>query len=79
MEPVGAQKGRSEELKFSVVGDYEEDDGSGEKHAFLKEGKDLSQIQSARRPPAPAIDPKKDDFIFMQIDTDYYTAIPPSK
>ena len=47
--------------------------------AFLKEGKDLSGIQNVRRPPAPYLDPAKDDLIFMQIDTDYYTAVPPGK
>lgn len=47
--------------------------------AFLKEGKDLSGRINVRRAPPPRIDPQTDDFIFMQIDTDYYNAIPPSK
>ncbi len=46
---------------------------------FLKEGKDLSAKQSVRRPPAPQLNPAKDDFVFMQIDTDYYTQVPPGK
>jgi hypothetical protein len=57
-----------------------EEDGSGKQHAFLREGgKDLSAHQSVRRPPASPLNPKTDDFIFMQIDTDYYTSIPPGK
>jgi hypothetical protein len=52
---------------------YEMDEGP----AFLKEGKDLSGHQSVRRPPAININPAKDDFVFMQIDTDYYTSVPP--
>ena len=46
--------------------------------AFLKEGKDLSGRMSCKRPPAAPLDPNKDDFIFMQIDTDYYTSVPPA-
>lgn len=45
--------------------------------SFLKEGKDLSGQQSVRRPAAAPLNPAKDDFVFMQIDTDYYTAVPP--
>jgi hypothetical protein len=47
--------------------------------AFLKEGKDLSGRINVRRAPPPRIEPQTDDFIFMQIDTDYYNAIPPSR
>jgi hypothetical protein len=58
---------------------YEQDDDDGSDRAFLKEGKDLSGKNSVRRPPVQPFDPQKDDFIFMQIDTDYYTEVPPSK
>jgi len=39
----------------------------------------LSNQDNVKRPPAAPLDPAKDDFIFMQIDTDYYTAVPPCK
>jgi len=57
---------------------YEQDGDDGSDRAFLKEGKDLSGKNSVRRPPVQPFDPQKDDFVFMQIDTDYYTEVPPS-
>ncbi len=47
--------------------------------AFLKEGPDLSGRTNVRRPPAPNVNAASQDFVFMQIDTDYYTATPPRK
>lgn len=59
---------------------HEDDDlmDDSEDRAFLKEGKDLSGNHSIRRPHAPRLNPEQDDFIFMQIDTDYYTNVPPA-
>lgn len=74
---IAAQKGKLGAGDADEILYMEEDDEVNNKD-FLKEGRDLSGITSVRRPPAPVIDPKKDDFIFMQIDTDYYTAIPPA-
>jgi hypothetical protein len=50
-----------------------------EDKAFLKEGRDLSGNTNNGRPAPLPVDPKTEDFIFMQIDTDYYTSIPPGK
>jgi hypothetical protein len=44
-----------------------------EDKAFLIEGKDLSGKTNIRRPQAPQVNAKENDFIFMQIDTDYYS------
>jgi hypothetical protein len=52
-------------------------DENGGGPAFLKEGPDLSGRTNVRRPPAPHVNPKDDEFTFMQIDTDYYTSAPP--
>ena len=52
-------------------------DENGGGPAFLKEGPDLSGRTNVRRPAAPHINPKTDEFTFMQIDTDYYTSAPP--
>ena len=54
-------------------------DENGGGPAFLKEGPDLSGRTNVRRPPAPHVNPKDDEFTFMQIDTDYYTSAPPGK
>jgi hypothetical protein len=52
-------------------------DENGGGPAFLKEGPDLSGRTNVRRPPATHVNPKEHEFIFMQIDTDYYTSTPP--
>ena len=52
--------------------------GMEEDKEFLK-GVDLSRTMNIGRPPCKRIDPNKDDIILMQIDVDYYTAVPPGK
>ena len=54
---------------------YDGDEGP----AFLKDGADLSTTTNIRRPHASSVDASKQDFIFMQIDTDYYTQVTPGK
>jgi hypothetical protein len=70
-----------EKTLASIVQEVEDDQmmGEGGGPAFLKEGPDLSGRSNIRRPPAPHINAKEDDFTFMQIDTDYYTTVPPGK
>jgi hypothetical protein len=40
-------------------------DENGGGPAFLKEGPDLSGRTNVRRPPAPHVNPKEHEFIFM--------------
>ncbi len=56
-----------------------DDNQGGSGPSFLKEGPDLSGRTNVRRPAAAKVDPATDEFTFMQIDTDYYTTIPPGK
>lgn len=49
----------------------EEDEGQGKD--FLK-GKDLSREEDIERAVTPYINENEDNFKFMQIDADYYTA-----
>lgn len=56
---------------------------SGEEENFedkeFLQGRDLSKVLNLGRPPLPKMNPSKDKVEFMQIDIDYYTAVPPSK
>lgn len=56
--------------------EYEEDSKILDK-AFLREGDESINTQRSR-PPAPKINSKKDNLVFMQLDLDYCTAEPPS-
>ena len=46
---------------------------AGEDRDYLK-GKDLSKVDQVGRTKPPQINDQEDDFKFMQIDVDYYTA-----
>lgn len=56
--------------------EYEEDSKIMDR-AFLKEGTDEINT-NIERPPAPKINPKVDNLVFMQLDLDYETSTPPS-
>ena len=45
---------------------------------FLK-SVDLSSVENVSRPACNQPDPSKEVFEFIQIDVDYYTAMPPGK
>ena len=70
---------KEEEKTLATIVQEVEEDQLMEGPSFLKEGPDLSGRTNVRRPPAAFVNPKEQDFTFMQIDTDYYTTTPPGK
>ena len=62
------------ESKFSAFANP--DENFHEAPEFLK-GPDLSFSANIKRPPLQPLDSTKDQIEFMQIDVDYYTALPP--
>ena len=49
-------------------------DDDGQDREYLVDGKDMLRHGQYKRDDAPTINDKEDNFCFMQIDCDYYTA-----